>query len=994
MSLDDLKTLAAYLDGYEEPTLEGNVGLYARQNMVVDAQPRGEVARVSARQAGLTDGLSALPVTWFSLALAQRAVATKQDNTLPDVSGGKVVLLGTPRVVGGKSLRPGDQFFFQPLTKSIEAIKPFAQLKQEAQGPQAGPGNVFETAPNLRAILRSLGSQVLSSGPADPELVREWQRIATANNLNPSVNAKTGDWKLAVSAPTVSMLRVRARNVGRTPAPAATAHQPQMPVKSAPSGTRPTAAPKPGMTVALVSELQSILKGIGYSKLAQDGKWGPNTQKAWQTATVRRNLDATIGRASASEAWVVPATLAAMRTTTSIPTGAFTKRPSSKPASVPAPIAAPVPAHNVAGGSIFSRSPTAVAVLPTADVQAVLVKLGEPRQGLTDGKYGKLTFGAYARQAIKLGKDPLIEGVAGDPRKVGVFKETWAALLTASNAVANAAKPDPAKPVKPNGKVKPDQPSKTGMVKANVGALQDALRTLGAKLKRDGLWGTDTQRAWQAVAKARKLDGALDRAGPMEAWAMPETLKVLTGTASKPVKPDTKPDTKPDVKPQPDESKAVVLVVVPLATVNEIRITFGEPAPAKPSDIVVTWNKLAKKFKLDGTSTVQGAEFRAVAKTYQRLLAEATLLQNVRKLLGAATAGVTVSSLQKAIAVANVTGDFKGKFPQVKVTGTFDSPTFAGMLVLFRVPLAEVPVWNAARPKLVDKTNMKLLPAMADVVKGLAAQYEKNKAAIAAEKAKQEKVATREAKLLEKAVGAANSTVSVFVLQQAVNEVRARQLDGTLKGSKTITQVGLTGKWDAATASALYATFAEMMWPEKRIEKSTWSALLGRLLSTTTPQSIALPAGVVDKIKNMASKWVKRTGGGSKDPSKPVISTPSGGGSTSGGSTSGGGAAPVINVNVQNETQVPSISTPDGPTPGGGSSGGSSGGGSGGEPTPAPGPGPGPDAGPVPAPPPDAQPAPSASSGALPLVLLGGGLLAALMMGSKKPKPATPPARR
>ena len=497
MSDRDLDTLAGYLSGYEEPPPEGNFGLFARQNLLAPATQRAPM-RITASQAGLSSGFAAAPQSWFSLALAQQAATTGRGDSVNDVSGGKVVLLGKSQVVGGKKLGAGDQFFFQPVTNKVEATKTLAQLRA-SEGPKStsdvraaeanpGAGNAFETSANVRAILRGLGSPVLPRGPVDTTLVQEWRRIATANQLNPSVSAKAGDGKMAVSAGTLSALR--ARNSGRSTAPA-----PVRPVRTAPAGTKPSAAPKPGTVVATVAELQTILKGIGYSRLPQDGAFGPNTVKAWQGATQRRGLDATIGRASGTEAWVNPATLAAMRTTTSI---------GGKSAPVSTPV---VPARTPAVPTAKTGKPTepSKAGMVKGDVgalQSLLLKLGEKLKAGRDGSWGPDTAGAWMRAATKRQQDGTINRAG--PTDAWVMPAALAALTTAAQASTDqpgkgGGAPD--KPVKPV-KGKPDQPSKQAMVKTGVGQIQDLLIKLGAKLKagRDGQWGPDTAKAWQKAA--------------------------------------------------------------------------------------------------------------------------------------------------------------------------------------------------------------------------------------------------------------------------------------------------------------------------------------------------------------------------------------------------------------------------------------------------------------------------------------------------------------
>lgn len=973
---DDLRELGAYLDAFEEPTLQGNIGLYARQNLVApSAQRRGNVRRISAAQAGFSGGFSAVPTSWASLAVVQQAVKVKADKKLADASGGQVVVLGKPRNVGGKSLKAGDQFFFQPATNKVEEIKTLAQLKtrsgplsldeQEAKANDPGRGNVWENAQNLRAILRSLGSPVISTGPADPELVQEWQRIATAHKLNPSVNAKTGDARLAVSAPTLSLLRVRARNVGRTPPPAKVA--PQAP--QGPAAAKYSSAPKGGGTVvALVEELQQLLKGIGYSKLVQDGKWGPATASAWKAATTRRRLNPVIARADGTHAWVYSASLNAMRgpSNAAVAPAPVSSTTSGNTAKTPKP--APTPSPKSA-----ESVPVGDTVVATAEVQGVLRKLGAPKAGLTDGVFGKNTFAAYAAQAVKLGKDPLIAAAPGTKgRKSGLLSQTWGAIKAAASMPVKAA----AQPTGKSASGKSDQPSAAGMTKTSVGQVQDIVRKLGDKLTRDGEWGPKTQHAWRSAAAKRKLDRTIDRAGPMEAWVMPATFAALAAAAGA---GGTKPEAKKPISAQKVEPTA--LVEVPTDKVKGILSAFGSQPILNPEALVTTWNGLAKRFGLDGTSTVAGGVFKAVPKTYQRLLAEATLLQGASMIVQQSTGSVTVLALQKALAVANVTGDFKGKFARVKTTGKLDSNTFASMLLLFKTPLAQVPYWNKAKAQLssADGKTLKLQPPQVSVVNGLAAQYNKNKTAVAsATKAQvaQDKAASTD---IDKAVSRADATVSVFTLQQAMNEVRLKVVAGTIKappGTPAMPKVGLTGKWDSATSKALLISFADKIWggviPQSA---AAWPALIKRLLVNT--KTLAVPSGVATMVHKLAQNFVARSA--TQQPSDETI--------VQGKKIVVRGRKPP--PDVTREHLQPSTDTELAPAP-----------------TPAPAPirpapsfdtdsarpapvytdTPMPDI-PVPGPTPSEPDAPVAGGGGsmFGLALIGGGILLALLMGGQKP---------
>jgi hypothetical protein len=598
---NELGILAAYMHAYEGEPLVLNQGLVAGENL---------------------RGLGAVqPATWFSLAKAQEAVRTKKDLTLQDVSGGRVIALGTAQTIGGKRFAPGDQVFYQPVTKTVQAVKTYKALQAESSRPSPTP----------------TARSTVSSPPA----------------LSP-VKAK-----------------------------------------------------------------------------------------------------------------------------------AKAKAPAAKPAAVKAKVPAP----------------------------------------------------------------------------------------------------------KPASKAKPTEPSKAGMSKANVGQIQDILIKLGAKLKRDGLWGPATAAQWVSSAKRRKLDGTINRAGPMDAWIVQPAFDELARIAGvkgaapqgQPVSAKTEP-----AKPSLTPGGAPMSRLEPI-TAAQLQAVFKafNKSPKKAPEIQAAWVEVAKANKLDGTSSITKQGLEVVPKTRDELVKKAARRIDAAKMIAASKMLISVKTLQQAMKFANQTPTYSGRLSGVGVTGTWDGKTEDAFFVYFNIPAENISTWELALKTLVTKNKslVKLPPNFATQANKDAANLSKVKKTVAKAEAAQKKAATaakKEAQVVDVDIAAnaarANTLVSVFTLQQALSEIRERQSAGAVPGP-LLPGIKLTGKWDANTDKALYASFSDAMWGGQTIPKGAWPKLLNRVLVKSQSKGVAglygvfgdlaaaptganfirLPAATAQKIQALAADFVARS---------------------------------------------------------------------------------------------------------------------------------------
>ena len=269
-----------------------------------------------------------------------------------------------------------------------------------------------------------------------------------------------------------------------------------------------------GLMKRSVGELQNILIKLGWKEAniprpnARDfGMYGPKTASAWAQSSRTRRLNPTFERASATEAYVHPATFAALNG-----------------ASVPSPMA-PAPAAPAQAASQASAGEEVT--FGATDAADILYALGWTTKKLPRSQtYTPALSKAWAVSATSRGLNPRLRA-AEYLSSVYVDGNT----LTAMQAEARQKKVAPRAPrVSAAARVTP------GTVVAEVLALQDLLYGVGwtaAKLKRDGKYGEQTKRAWHISAKGRNLPQTFERVSPTSARVAQATYEKIQADAAK-----------------------------------------------------------------------------------------------------------------------------------------------------------------------------------------------------------------------------------------------------------------------------------------------------------------------------------------------------------------------------------------------------------------------------------------------------------------------------
>lgn len=366
-------------------------------------------------------------------------------------------------------------------------------------GPIAVSDTVLETVQSVRAILRALEVPVAQTGPVDPELVQGWIRAAKAYRLNPAVSGQTGANALSVSGATLGALRAKARNArpGGIPTPAT---------------RKPSSATSTGNVVATAgtlpvqtSEVQRVLLALGWTKSVRaDGKFGPNTKKAWVSSATKRGLDATItGQPGAGLVYVSSATLARLQQDASLGSskGSSTEVTPVKGASAPEPKFAPpvaatapevvVPVAKPAGKSEEAPPRSGLAKVQVGTVQDVLLKLKfSVGKAGRDGFWGKATKLAWEKAAKNRNLDALI--AKASPTEAWVSPQTLEQLSAETGGVK--------KPGEPSA-----QPSAGDKDLVAVGAKEigPIMAAFGRPMPKSG---AELVASWKTIAKGEKLD--------------------------------------------------------------------------------------------------------------------------------------------------------------------------------------------------------------------------------------------------------------------------------------------------------------------------------------------------------------------------------------------------------------------------------------------------------------------------------------------------------
>lgn len=242
-----------------------------------------------------------------------------------------------------------------------------------------------------------------------------------------------------------------------------------------------------GTLVHPVLHLQELLYGVGWTKkkLAKDGKYGPQTKKAWGVSAKTRKLPELFERVDGNTARVAQATYDKIKADAQL-------------APVPTPYVPPKPEPVVPAGQ-------EILIKPVADTQNVLIGLGWksttiPRPGVKDfGLFGPKTKAAWESSAKRRGLDTLFERVDG--KTVKVSTKAYVAMLEEVKRSKSKGKDKPAPTPGPAPGPTPSPPPSPTPAPADVEVL--AVRTVQqslnvrakAKLADDGTWGPKTEKA-------------------------------------------------------------------------------------------------------------------------------------------------------------------------------------------------------------------------------------------------------------------------------------------------------------------------------------------------------------------------------------------------------------------------------------------------------------------------------------------------------------------
>lgn len=520
--MNDLAILGQYLAAYDSPPPVLNVGLTAGENLVRRPSALSSLAATPSS-----------PLTWLSLAKVQQAVKSKTNLTVPDVSGARLVALGKPTPIGGRTFQAGDQVFYDPGTKKVIASKTLAQLRAEesrAAAPKKAevPSSSTRSVAAIQEVLRGVGSPAskrLTDGKWGPTTKGAWETAARAIGADATSAGKPGARQATVSTAAFVALEQRARAValgvqpplfGASKAPAKPAAAP--PPAKKPAGPAPVIpSPAPGANFKVL-ELQRIVRRLG-AKIAADGKYGPKTAGAWQSAASSRGLDPSIARVSGTVARVSPATAAALKAAApvSVPKPA-PPPPVPKPAKAAKPAAPPKP--KLVAPKPTEPAKSGMTKVSVGQIQDIEIALGAKIK--RDGFFGPKTVRAYQMSAKKRSLDPTISRAG--PIEAWVVPATFEALSKLVGDKKPAPKGAPVS-VKPEVQ-KPVIPAPSGAPATGLEPIvQGVLGTILKAFKKAPKTPQELQATWTAIAKSKGLD-------PRSALT-PRGLEVLPATREK-----------------------------------------------------------------------------------------------------------------------------------------------------------------------------------------------------------------------------------------------------------------------------------------------------------------------------------------------------------------------------------------------------------------------------------------------------------------------------
>ena len=363
-----------------------------------------------------------------------------------------------------------------------------------------------------------------------------------------------------------------------------------------------------GLVKRTVADLQRILIALGWKATtiprpgAKDfGLYGPKTAGAWGQSATTRKLNPTFNRASSTEAYVDPQTLAVLGGGVSVPVAA------------PAPVtpAATIPAAQPAVAA-------AMVATPVSNAFDILFALGWKKRLTRATTYTKnlaQSWGISARSRHL----PMTLTPASTPGVVLVDQSA----LTAMEAEARSKAVAPGTPT--------TEVAVPGTAVKTVGELQTILYGVGwttKKLANDPRFGPQTKKAWTVSANTRKLPTTFERVDATHARVAQATYDKMAadaGITTKPTEPEKKieeqkPAPASDLidKPVADAQKLLIKLrwkpsIIPRPGAKDFGL-YGQKTKG-------AWEQSTKTRNLDQTfERVDGKTARLNAKSYVTLL--------------------------------------------------------------------------------------------------------------------------------------------------------------------------------------------------------------------------------------------------------------------------------------------------------------------------------------------------------------------------------------
>jgi hypothetical protein len=578
----------------------------------------------------------------------------------------------------------------------------------------------------------------------------------------------------------------------------------------APSGDATAIA---GAEVMPAQNAQQILRGLGIL-VPSTGRWDADTTDGWLYAArtfrlpetykviggdpFRAVVDVNTASTLRVKSRYTPASTVSMATVR-----ARLRAPTATSHTAAPPRVAPV----VAKPTTASRSGlTKVGVGTAQDILRAL------RVTLTrDGSFGPTTAGAWGRTALARKLRPEFDRAG--PTEAWVDPTTLEALRAAVNAPTISAKPPSAKVPASSGL--PMQPSKPGLTKHTVGAMQSILHAMGSRIVLDKKFGPATKASWASYSKLHKLDGVFDRASPTEAWVNEETYQSLHKVAY----PTTR------------------------ATGEK-----PEPAPAKKPGAVTT-----------------PASSSAAAKL---AAAEATAATALIKL---ANVTVPVKLLQQAELIANLTGALRGKIPGVTESGVWSNTVENGFYTLFNYTGSSRNIWARAFKTLVakDRKSVKLTPDRAQDVGLLAKAWQEHVRAAAKKAPGAPASSATPTRPKEAPVGGSTTTpaylaalakatvtLPVKTMQAAQQELYLQQRSGKVDPKPVLTATTTGGVWLPANVASFWLLWGTTVLPSNARE-SDKTSYLSRALSKDK-KTIKVNTAVASLAQKLAAQYAAR----------------------------------------------------------------------------------------------------------------------------------------